>query len=253
MDPKIGGLHPDLFGPGLRGISFISIAEAGFVFSGNVGTGIVLANRPDGSWSPPSAIGISGLGWGFIMGASLKHLVYLIYNDTTMKTMSGNVGVTLGTKVEAALGNWGRSAEATNILSNMGIGTDIGFHYSQGLLSGFSVQEVVCNPRTRASKVFYGKKVSPSEILFKKDAVDIPEGTLISEVYAKLEALCGGNYSRMIEYVEEQRKPENHHLKATGGEVTYYYEKRDDDEDDREEDEVAYEGVEYVVTEKVGI
>lgn len=62
MDPKQGGLHPDLFGPGLYGLAFMTIIEAGFVFSGNVGTGIVLARTKDGGWSPPSAVGISGMG-----------------------------------------------------------------------------------------------------------------------------------------------------------------------------------------------
>lgn len=65
MDPKSGGLHPDLFGPALLGIAFVTIVEGGFIFSGNVGTGIVMSRDPnDGSWSPPSAIGMTGVGWG---------------------------------------------------------------------------------------------------------------------------------------------------------------------------------------------
>jgi lipid-binding SYLF domain-containing protein len=30
----------------------------------NVGTGLVIARREDGSWSPPSAISTLGVGWG---------------------------------------------------------------------------------------------------------------------------------------------------------------------------------------------
>ena len=55
------------------------------MFSGNVGTGIVIARKPDGGWSPPSAVGVSGLGWGFIVGASVKHLLYLIYDKVKME------------------------------------------------------------------------------------------------------------------------------------------------------------------------
>ena len=73
MDPNSGGLHPDLFGPGLCGLAFMTIIEAGFVFSGNIGTGIVLARKPDGSWSPPSAVGISGLGeWNVTLKFCLR-------------------------------------------------------------------------------------------------------------------------------------------------------------------------------------
>jgi SH3 domain-containing YSC84-like protein 1 len=42
------------------GIILISVIEAGFIFSGNIGTGIVLAQKADGSWSAPSAIGLTG-------------------------------------------------------------------------------------------------------------------------------------------------------------------------------------------------
>lgn len=30
----------------------------------NIGTGLVIARREDGSWSPPSAISSWGVGWG---------------------------------------------------------------------------------------------------------------------------------------------------------------------------------------------
>ncbi|KAL3924741.1 MAG: hypothetical protein SGARI_005975, partial [Bacillariaceae sp.] len=140
MDPNTGGLHPDLFGPSLLGVAFFEIVEAGFIFSGNVGTGILLARKPDGTWSPPAAVGLSGLGWGFIMGASLKHIVYLIYDELTLKAMSGDVGVKLSSQVEASLGTWGRTAEATTNFSNKGVGANIALSYSQGVFGGLSVE-----------------------------------------------------------------------------------------------------------------
>jgi SH3 domain-containing YSC84-like protein 1 len=70
LDPKTGGVNPELFGPSLLGIAIINVVEAGFVFSGNVGTGIIIARDGDGSnkWSPPSAIGLTGVGFGIMMG-----------------------------------------------------------------------------------------------------------------------------------------------------------------------------------------
>ena len=191
MDPNTGGLHPALFSPSLKGIAFITIVEAGFVFSGNVGTGIVMARNKDGSWSPPSALGVSGIGWGFIMGASLKNIVYLIYDESTLKSLSGDAGVKLGTQVEASLGNWGRTAEATTMISNHGVGVDICLSYSKGIFGGLSVEDAVLNPRKKVNAKFYGKEATPQEILFE-NAVEMPEGTLLPEVYSKLEKLCSG-------------------------------------------------------------
>jgi lipid-binding SYLF domain-containing protein len=192
MDPNTGGLHPELFGPSLLGIAFINIVEVGFIFSGNVGTGILLSRKPDGSWSPPAALGLSGIGWGFIMGASLKDIVYLIYDEYTLKAMAGDVGVKLGTQTEAALGTWGRTAELTNVISNKGVGSNIALSYSRGVFGGLSIEGAVCNPRKAVNNKFYGRKVSPKEILFEDGLVEVPAGTLMPEVYAKLEKLCSG-------------------------------------------------------------
>jgi lipid-binding SYLF domain-containing protein len=204
LDPTLGGLHPDLFGPSLLGIAFITIVEAGFVFSGNVGTGIVMSRDPkDGSWSPPSALGVTGLGWGFIMGASLKNIVYLIYDSQTMSSFSGTAGFKLGTQVEGTIGNWGRTAEATTMLTNKGVGVDICMSYSRGLFGGLAIEGATLMPRDKVNAKFYGKTVKPAEILFDKGAVELPEGTLMPEVYAKLKALCDGG---MYEYTLAEKK-----------------------------------------------
>lgn len=68
LDPKTGGVNPALFGPSLLGIAIINVAEVGFVFSGNVGTGIIIARDGTDKWSPPSAIGLTGVGFGIMMG-----------------------------------------------------------------------------------------------------------------------------------------------------------------------------------------
>lgn len=67
-----------------KGIILLSVVEAGFIFSGNVGTGVIIANKYDGTWSPPSALGLGGIGWGFMVGAEVKVSVlsytYLSYH-----------------------------------------------------------------------------------------------------------------------------------------------------------------------------
>ncbi|CAB9530784.1 LAS seventeen-binding protein 3 [Seminavis robusta] len=204
MDPNTGGLHPELFGPSLLGIAFITIVEAGFVFSGNVGTGIVMArNTKDGSWSPPSALGVSGIGWGFIMGASVKNIVYLIYDSQTLKSFSGDVGVKVGTQVEATIANWGRTAEATTMITNKGVGVDICLSYSRGIFGGLSIEGALLNPRPKVNEKFYGQEVTPKEILFDGKAT-LPDGTLMPEVYAKLKALCSGE--GIYELTEAEKK-----------------------------------------------
>lgn len=42
----------------------ITVARVGVMVTYKIGTGLVVARRDDGSWSPPSAISSFGLGWG---------------------------------------------------------------------------------------------------------------------------------------------------------------------------------------------
>jgi len=210
MDPKTGGLHPELFGPSLLGIAFISIVEAGFIFSGNVGTGIVMARDEEtGEWSPPSALGLTGIGWGFIMGASMKDIVYLIYDPETIKAMSGDAGFKIGTQVEASIGTWGRNAETSFTVSNKGVGANIALSYSKGLFGGIAIEGALLNPRPNVNTKFYGKDVAPRHILFDKGAVVVPDdGNLMPEVYDKLKKLSSGEAIYEITAAEEKKAEE---------------------------------------------
>jgi hypothetical protein len=49
--------------------------EAGYIFSGNVGSVILLKKNDDGSWSAPAAIGLGGVGWRWIAGAAMKDII----------------------------------------------------------------------------------------------------------------------------------------------------------------------------------
>jgi hypothetical protein len=59
LDPKTPGVPRALFEHDLKGIILISTVEVGLVFTGNVGSGILLARR-NGGWSPPCAVGLGG-------------------------------------------------------------------------------------------------------------------------------------------------------------------------------------------------
>lgn len=47
-----------------QGYAILSVVKVGLAWSAALGSGLIVARRTDGSWSPPSAIGIGSLGWG---------------------------------------------------------------------------------------------------------------------------------------------------------------------------------------------
>lgn len=66
---QVGSLTPEKSIPGAvlkqaKGLAILTVARVGVMVTYNVGTGLVVARRDDGSWSPPSAIASFGMGWG---------------------------------------------------------------------------------------------------------------------------------------------------------------------------------------------
>jgi len=55
---------PDAILRQAKGLAVITVARVGVMVTYKIGTGLVVARRDDGSWSPPSAISSFGLGWG---------------------------------------------------------------------------------------------------------------------------------------------------------------------------------------------
>ena len=57
-----------------KGLAIFTVIKAGFVWSGKLGSGVVIARLPDRSWSAPSCIGTTGVGFGLQIGADLSEL-----------------------------------------------------------------------------------------------------------------------------------------------------------------------------------
>ena len=91
LKPEIEGIPPGLFSRCL-GICILSVVEAGFIFSGNLGTGIVMA-RSNGKWGNPVAIGMTGVGFGLLAGGSLKDILIFIFDNDSLGALVGDVGM----------------------------------------------------------------------------------------------------------------------------------------------------------------
>ncbi|EXB31123.1 Lateral signaling target protein 2-like protein [Morus notabilis] len=57
-----------------KGLAIITAVKVGVVVTYNVGTGLVIARREDGSWSPPSAASTFGIGWGAQLYKSISQI-----------------------------------------------------------------------------------------------------------------------------------------------------------------------------------
>jgi lipid-binding SYLF domain-containing protein len=205
MKPGFNGIPPDLFKK-CKGVILLSVIEVGFIFSGNVGTGIILAKKPDGSWSVPCACGLTGVGWGFLVGGSVKDLFVFLMNDSTLASALADTGIKFGGQAEFALGPFGRSGKVDIGLSGGGVGGTVAIAFAKGAFIGLSVEGAVVGVRNAVNASFYGKEESPRNIVLS-DAVSMPEGkvTLINDVYEKLAKLSEGKAEEPTEENEAKK------------------------------------------------
>lgn len=143
-----------------RGLAIMSVVKAGFIFSGKVGEGVVVARTGHG-WSGPSFIGTGGAGWGLQIGAEVTDFVIVLNNEAALRAFSRGGNVTLGVDASVAAGPVGRSGEAA-VTPKAAIYT---YSKSKGLFAGVSLEGAVIGTRKEANARYYGRAVNARDIL----------------------------------------------------------------------------------------
>jgi lipid-binding SYLF domain-containing protein len=146
-----------------RGLAIMTVIKAGFGVSGHGGSGVVVARTKRG-WSGPSAIGTGGAGFGFQIGAEVTEFVFVLNTDAAVEAFSRDINVKLGGDISVAAGPIGRHIEVA-ITPVAAVYT---YSRSQGLFAGISLDGAVIGARNDANAEYYGRAVTPTEILSGK-------------------------------------------------------------------------------------
>lgn len=168
---KVGALQPEKSIPDAilrqaKGLAILTIAKVGVMVTYNIGTGLVVARREDGSWSPPSAISTFGIGWGTQAGGELTDFIIVLRTKEAVNTFSGNVHFSVGAGLSAALGIVGRAAEADVRAGDGGYTACYAYSCSKGAFIGCSLEGSIVTTRIRENSRFYGNpSISASDIL----------------------------------------------------------------------------------------
>uniref|UniRef100_A0A6U6CC08 Ysc84 actin-binding domain-containing protein n=1 Tax=Odontella aurita TaxID=265563 RepID=A0A6U6CC08_9STRA len=197
LDPKTNGVPRDLFAQ-CAGIVLISVVEVGFIFSGNVGTGVIVARNEDGTWSAPSACGLGGIGFGLLFGAEAKDILIII-DDYNLNTFAAGGQIKLGGEMGLTIGPIGREAEGQINVSSKGVGTSFAYSFSRGLFGGIGLEGAILGARAKENERFYGKAVEARKILTEKGSVEIPAGSGVEDLHKKLDLLEAGKTKELTE------------------------------------------------------
>lgn len=156
--------------------------QQGFVWSGKIGSGVVIARLPDGSWSAPSCIGTGAVGFGLQIGADITEFVIVMNSDDAIKAFAYAGNLTVGGSLSAAAGPIGTGA-AVN-LSLRDPAPLFTYSRSKGLFAGISLEGTVLVERKETNKDFYGQPIPAVDLLTGK----VPAPEAASAMYEVVEA-----------------------------------------------------------------
>ena len=143
-----------------KGLAILTVFKAGFMVSGRGGSGVVVAKTAKG-WSGPSAIGMGGVGFGPQIGGQVTEYILVLNTPDAVAALSREGNVELGGALSVAAGPIGRSAEA-GVTPVAAVYT---YSRSQGLFAGASLEGTVIMARNDANAQYYGRSVTPQQIL----------------------------------------------------------------------------------------
>lgn len=142
--------------------------RTGLWVSGAGGSGVLIARKEDGSWSPPSGIMLHTAALGFLVGVDIYDCVVVINNRKALEAFT-KVRATLGGEISAVAGPVG----VGGVLEHDGKWKQLNrpiFTYmkSRGFYAGVQIDGTVVIERTDENARFYGQKIGVADILAGK-------------------------------------------------------------------------------------
>ena len=135
-------------------------------------------DKKTGQWSEPAFYTIGGASFGLQIGGEASEVILLAMTDRGVTALLGN-SIKLGGDIGVAAGPVGLGAAA----STANLSADIlSFSRSKGLYGGISLDGAVVAVRSALNEAYYGKKVSPTDILVRHTVTNPQAGRLIEDV-----------------------------------------------------------------------
>jgi len=153
-----------------KGLVFMRQLKAGFMWSGTVGTGIMVKRLPSGDWSAPSSIGCAGTGWGFMAGLQSVDTILALFDTRAVDNLASLGSLRIGGELSITAGPLGRTAAVDARVGSRGVAGCFSYSRSHGLFAGVSLDGTVLLRRDDDNAAVYGEGVAVDDILSGKVA-----------------------------------------------------------------------------------
>jgi SH3 domain-containing YSC84-like protein 1 len=141
------------------------VLRGAFVVGGSGGSGTLVAqDAKNNTWAGPAFYSFGQASFGLQVGADAAQVVLVALTERGMTALL-TTRVTLGGNVSVALGPVGAGAAA----ATAGLSADIvSYSRNRGLYAGISVEGAVVRVRTSLNRAYFGKTVTPTDILVRR-------------------------------------------------------------------------------------
>jgi lipid-binding SYLF domain-containing protein len=144
-------------------VIFPQVIKGGFIIGGSGGTGVlVVRDGKTNDWSQPAFYTIGSVSFGLQIGGEAAQVIMMAMSQKAIDSLFAS-SFKLGGDTSIALGPVGVGAKG-NITADF-----ISFAKSKGLYAGLNLEGSVVDVRDSLNKEYYGKKLTPVDIVVKKD------------------------------------------------------------------------------------
>jgi len=166
--------------------------KAGLVIGGRRGKGVMSVKNPDGTWSNPSFVSLTGGSIGFQAGVQSSDIVLVFRSDRGLESIV-NGKFTLGADAGVAAGPVGRNASAA---TDGELKAEIwSWSRARGLFAGVALDGAVLAIDDRANEAVYGRDTTP-RMIFEGRAPQVPSNAIVDFRDRLEEATASARYTR---------------------------------------------------------
>lgn len=149
--------------------------KVGLVLGGRRGHGLVSVKNPDGTWSNPSFVKLTGGSIGFQAGVQSSDIVLVFRGERGLDSIV-NGKITLGADAGVAAGPVGRSAAAA---TDGQLKAEIwSWSRARGLFAGVALDGAVLQIDDQANQVVYGNGTTP-RMIFEGRSAQAPSEAVV--------------------------------------------------------------------------
>ena len=153
-----------------------NLLKAGFILGGSGGSGVLVArDEKTGDWSQPAFYMIASVTFGLQIGGESAEVIMMIRTQKAMDALF-TTEFKLGGDASVAAGPVGKGSKA-NVTADV-----VSFAKSKGLFAGLNLEGSVIKVSDNSNQAYYGKAVSPVDIIVKNAASNPGSASLRDEL-----------------------------------------------------------------------